>query len=123
MKEFREKHDIQAEEKMTQVNPLSSIPERVMSVREFCLLAFAEAENAFGEHMGSDFERAMANLQNADFSLSVTDAIHTISTRTSNGTMLSLSVDNNGITLLLSRDGKEDRITYQAGEITRKRQV
>ena len=123
METFRERHDIQAEEKMTQVNPLSAIPERVMGVREICLLAFRDAEKAFGEQMGSDFERALDNLENSDFSISVDEATHTISTRTSNGTLLSLSVDHDGITLLMSRDGKEDRITYRDGEITRKRQV
>ncbi len=123
MKEFREKHDIQAEEKMTQVNPLSALPERVMSVREFCLLAFKDAEKAFGEQMGSDFERALGNLENADFSLSIDDATHTISTRTSNGTLLSLSVDAQTIMLLLAKDGKKDTIIYKEGEISRKRQV
>jgi len=123
MDEFKEKHGLQSEEKMTEVNPLSAIPEKVIGVREYCLLAFKDAEKAFGEQMGSDFERALNNLENADFSLTVTDAIHTISTRTSNGTLLSLSVDNDGITLLLARDGKEDKITYQDGEINRRRQV
>jgi len=123
MDEFKEKHGLQSEEKMTEVNPLSAIPEKVIGVREYCLLAFKDAEKAFGEQMGSDFERALSNLENADFSLTVTDAIHTISTRTSNGTLLSLSVDNDGITLLLARDGKEDKITYQDGEINRRRQV
>ena|GEM_PF-3079748 len=123
MDEFKEKHELQTEEKMTEVNPLSAIPERVIGMREYCLLAFKDAEKAFGEQMGSDFERAMDNLENADFSLTVTDAIHTISTRTSNGSLLSLSVDNEGITLLLARDGKEDKITYRDGEISRRRQV
>ena len=123
MEVFKNAHDIQAEEKMTAVNPLSSIPEKVMGVREYCLLAFREAERAFGEHMGADFEKALRALDNADFSVSMEDAAHTISTRTSNGTLLSLSVDEDSVVLMLARDGKEDVITYKEGDITRKRQV
>lgn len=123
MKDFKEKHDIQNEEKMTGVNPLSSLPERVMGVREVCLMAFRDAEKAFGNQMGADFERALANLEEADFSLSVDSATHTISTRDVHGYLLSLSVDNDTITLTLLREGKEDTITYKKGQITRRRQV
>ena len=123
MEEFKKKHGPRNEGKMTKINPLSTIPENVMNVREYCLLAFKDAEKAFGEQMGSEFERALKNLENADFSMSITDATHTISTRTSNGNLLSLSVDKGGIVLLLSKDGKEDRITYHDGEISRRKQV
>ena len=123
MKDFKEKHDIQNEGRMTRVNPLSSLPERVMGVREVCLMAFRDAEKAFGNQMGSDFERALANLESADFSLSVDSATHTISTRDAHGYLLSLSVDNDTITLTLLREGKEDTITYKKGQISRRRQV
>jgi hypothetical protein len=123
MEEFKMAHDIQAEERMTRVNPLSSIPERVMTVRELCVLAFRDAEKAFGSQMGSDFERALRGLGSSDFSVSVEEASHTISTRTSGGALLSLSVDSDSVTLLLAKGGKEDSITYRNGEISRKRQV
>jgi len=123
MEEFKEKHDIQTEEKMTRVNPLSEIPGKVMGVREYCLRAFEEAHKAFGEQMGSDFERALSRLDTADFSVSIDEATHTISTRDAHGYLLSLSVDHETVTLMLSREGKEDTITYKNGEIRRRRQV
>ena len=123
MEEFAEKHDIKTEEKMTKVNPLSEIPERVMGVREYCLRAFEEAHKAFGEQMGSDFERALERLEEADFAVSVDEATHTISTRDAHGYLLSLSVDHETVTLALSREGKQDTITYMNGEISRRRQV
>ncbi|MBD3397687.1 hypothetical protein GF412_00985 [Candidatus Micrarchaeota archaeon] len=123
MKEFKENEDIQTEEKMTNLNPLSEIPGKVMGVREYCLRAFDEAHKAFGEQMGSDFEKALARLEEADFSVSIDDATHTISTRDAHGYLLSLSVDNDTVSLMLSREGKEDTITYKNGEISRRRQV
>lgn len=123
MKEFKENQDIQAEEKMTALNPLSEIPGKVMGVREYCLRAFEEAHKAFGEQMGSDFERALSRLDEADFSVSIDEATHTISTRDAHGYLLSLSVDHETVTLMLSREGKEDTISYKNGEISRRRQV
>ena len=123
MEEFAEKHDIQTEEKMTHVNPLSEIPGKVMGVREYCLRAFEEAHKAFGEQMGSDFERALDRLEEADFAVSVDEATHTISTRDAHGYLLSLSVDHETVNLTLSKEGKHDTITYRNGEISRRRQV
>ncbi|MBD3390276.1 hypothetical protein GF415_04995 [Candidatus Micrarchaeota archaeon] len=114
---------IETEEKMTKMNPLSSLPGRVMNVRETCLLAFRDAKEAFGEQMGPEYERVLENIENAKFSISADGEEYIISTQDATGHLLALGVEGDTITLTLARDGKEDTITYREGEITRKRQV
>lgn len=117
------KMDIQTEERMTSVNPLSEIPAGVMGAREGCILAFSNARKAFGDQIGADFERALENLEHADFEVSTDGNGHMIGTRFSSGAYLSLSVDETTITLSFFKDGKEDSIRYEDGEIKRRRMV
>lgn len=121
---FAEKHSMGSEGRMTQVNPLSNIPERVVSAREGCVAAFGEAKKAFGEHIGPEFERALGKVGAADFEVSRDVEVHTIITRFQDGGLLSLSVDEESVTLtLVNKEGREDTVIYKEGEISRRRMV
>lgn len=118
------KESMQIEGRMVQLNPLSLIPEKVLSAREECLVAFKEARRAFADHIGPDFEKALGKVEGSDFEVSMDSRGHTILTRLSGGDILSLNVDETGIILSLAKkDGKEDTVIYREGEISRRRRV
>jgi hypothetical protein len=121
---FEEKMAMGSEGRMTQVNPLSAIPEKVVGAREGCIAAFEEAQRAFGEHIGPEFERALGKAGGADFEVGRDGDAHTLLTRFQDGAVLSLSVDESSITLtLINKEGREDTVTYKDGEISRRRVV
>ncbi|MBN2121798.1 hypothetical protein JW721_01955 [Candidatus Micrarchaeota archaeon] len=116
--------NMQIEGRMVQLNPLSLVPEKVISARQECLVAFKEARRAFADHIGPEFEKALSKVEGSDFEISTDSGGHTIITRLSSGEILSLNVDETGIVLSLAKkDGKEDTVIYREGEISRRRRV